>query len=137
MIKNKTQATDASVNLYLDAISDEQRRHDCSNLMALIEQISNYKAIMWGTAIVGFGERHYHYESGRSGSICLIGFASRKNEFALYGFNAGENATSEMRELLSQLGKYKTGKGCLYIRRLSDVNADVLGQMIKHVCEGN
>jgi len=126
MKENKTKVTDASVDSYLAAIVDEARRKDCEALAKLMTRATKQPPKMWGASIVGFGSYHYKYESGREGDSCLTGFSSRKSDITLYlvaSFPGQE-------ELLAKLGKHKRGKGCLYIRQLSDVNPKVLEQLI-------
>jgi hypothetical protein len=126
MAENKTKLTEASVESYISAIEDESRRKDCEALTQLMSTATKEPPKMWGTSIVGFGSYHYKYESGREGDSCLVGFASRKGDISLYlvaGFPGQE-------ELLTKLGKHKMGKGCLYLRRLSDVDPKVLEQLI-------
>ena len=123
MAENKTKPTAASVDAFLDAIADPQRRADAKALRAMMERVSGEPAAMWGAGIVGFGSHHYKYASGREGDICRIGFSPRANEFALYGGFLHSPA------LLAKLGKHKTGKGCLYIKRLADLDAAVLEEM--------
>ena len=126
MAENKTKATDVSVESYLSNIGDESRRKDCEALSKLMSKVTKDKLKMWGTSIVGFGTYHYKYESGHEGEAPLAGFASRKGDITLYlasGF-------PEQEELLAKLGKHKTGKGCLYIRKLSDVDLKTLEQLI-------
>ena len=126
MAENKTKPTEASVDGYLDAIDDEARRKDCKALAKLIAKVTKMKPKMWGTAIVGFGTLKYKYESGREGETCLIGFSSRKGDISIYG-----TASAPRREaLLAKLGKHKTGKGCLYIGKLQDVDVGVLEKLI-------
>ena len=120
MAENKTKATAASVDDFLSAIPDPQRRADAERLRALMERVSGEPAAMWGPSIVGFGTYHYKYESGREGDMCRIGFAPRAGEFALYG------GFLRSPELLETLGRHKTGKGCLYLKRLADVDETVL-----------
>lgn len=126
MAENKTNATEASVEAYLAAIADETRRKDCQVLAELMAKAVKEPAKMWGTGIVGFGSYHYRYESGREGDACLTGFASRKGDISIYivGSRPGQE------ELLANLGKHKMGKGCLYVRRLSDVDLKILEQLI-------
>ncbi len=126
MAENKTKATEASVDAYLAAIVDEMRRKDCQVLADLMAKAVKQPAKMWGTSIVGFGSYHYIYESGREGDSCLTGFSSRKGDISIYlvGSYPGQE------ELLTRLGKHKMGKGCLYVRRLSDVDVKVLEQLI-------
>ena len=126
MAENKTKATDVSVESYLSAIEDDSRRTDCETLARLMTKATNEQPKMWGTSIVGFGSYHYKYESGREGDSPLIGFSSRKGDITLYL----ESNFPRHEELLARLGKHKTGKECLYIRRLSDVDLNVLEQLI-------
>jgi hypothetical protein len=126
MAENKTKQTEASVEGYLAAIEDETRRKDCTDLAELMTRVTGFEPKMWGSSIVGFGSYHYKYESGREGDSCLTGFSSRKGDITLYLTSGGP----WKEELLSRLGKHKTGKGCLYIRRMSDVDQDVLAQLI-------
>lgn len=126
MAENKTKATEMSVDNYLADIADESRRKDCEALSRLMTKATKQPPKMWGTSIVGFGSYHYKYESGREGEAPLAGFSSRKGDITLYlasGF-------PEQEELLAKLGKHKTGKGCLYIRKLSDVDLKILEQLI-------
>jgi hypothetical protein len=126
MAENKTKVTDASVESYLAAIADEARRQDCEALTKLMTQATQQPPKMWGSSIVGFGSYHYKYASGREGDSCLTGFSSRKSDITLYlvaNFPGQE-------ELLAKLGKHKRGKGCLYLRQLSDVDPKVLEQLI-------
>ena len=126
MAENKTKATAASVESYLAAIQDETRRRDCEALARLMSKATKEKPKMWGTGIVGFGSYHYKYESGREGDPCLTGFSSRKGDISIY--LVAEFPGREA--LLAKLGKHKTGKGCLYIRALGDVDANVLAQLV-------
>ena len=127
MAENKTKATDNSVDEYIDAIEDETRRQDCATLVRLMSKATKQPAVMWGSSIVGFGSYHYRYESGREGDSCLLGFSSRKGDISLYGLHAALNN----QQLMSSLGKTKSGKSCLYIRKLSDVDMKVLETLIK------
>jgi Domain of unknown function (DU1801) len=127
MAENKTKASDASVDAYLTAIADPGRRSDCEALAKLMAKVAGEPPKMWGTSIVGFGSRLYKYDSGREGETCLLGFASRKGDISIYG--AGTFDGRE--ELLAKLGKHKTGKGCLYISKMSDIDVKVLEQMLK------
>ena len=126
MAKNKTNATDASVQDYLAVIHDDTRRKDCEALAKLMTKATKHSPKMWGPSIVGFGSYHYKYESGREGDSCLVGFSSRKGEISLYGLHAALNAE----ELLAKLGKCQTGKGCVYIKTLADVDVTVLAQLV-------
>ena len=126
MAETKTKATDASVATYFAAISDEARREDCQALAKLMAQATRHPPRLWGSSIVGFGSYHYKYESGREGDMCLVGFSSRKGDISVYGLNAAPSHE----ELIRKLGKHKTGKGCLYIRSLGDINLKVLAKLV-------
>jgi hypothetical protein len=126
MAENKTKPTAASVERYLAAIADEARRADCESLAALMARVTKEKPVMWGTAIVGFGTVKYKYASGREGETCRIGFSSRKGDISVYGL---ANAASDAK-LCDGLGKYRMGKGCLYIARMSDIDARVLERLV-------
>ena len=127
MAEMKTVQTDADVNAYLGNIEDEKRRQDCTALIELMKAATHEEPKMWGSSIVGFGTYHYKYESGREGSTCKVGFSSRKGNIVLYGLRG----TSEAETLLEKLGKYKTGKSCFYLNRVSDVNLEVLEELAK------
>jgi len=126
LAENKTKPTADSVATYLAAIADETRRKDCEALTKLMTKATKEKPKMWGTSIVGFGNYHYRYESGREGDTCLVGFSSRKGDISVYGLGS----SPEHEQLLAQLGKHKMGKGCLYISRMSDVDRGVLERLI-------
>ena len=127
MAEPKTKPTAASVKEFLNQIPDKERRDDCFAIAKLMEEATGSKPKMWGPSIVGFGSFHYKYDSGREGDWLLTGFSPRKNDLTLYlmmGF-------AQHRELMQQLGKYKTSKSCLYIKRLSDVHVPTLKKLIK------
>ena len=127
MAKLKTTPTDASVDAYIDAVEDAQKREDCRAVAAMMTEATGAPARMWGSSIVGFGSYHYRYASGREGDFMETGFAARKRALTLYvmaGF-------SEYGDLLAKLGKHKTGKSCLYVKRLADVDQDVLREMVE------
>ena len=126
MAENKTRATTASVDAYIEAIADESRREDCKALARLMARATKHKPVMWGTSIVGFGSYHYKYDSGREGDSCLVGFSSRKGDISVYLLAS----FPERGELLARLGKHKTAKGCLYVRKLGDIDARVLEQLV-------
>ncbi len=126
MAGNKTKPTKVSVTAFIKGIEDEQMRRDARKVAAMMREATGSRARMWGANIVGFGEYHYKYESGREGDFMIAGFSPRKQALTLYvipGFKHFES-------LMSKLGKYKTGKSCLYIRRLSDVDEQVLKRLI-------
>ena len=127
MKQNKTQRTDNSVSLFLDQIEPEQKRKDSHALVALMSQITAEKPKLWGTSIIGFGDYHYKYKSGREGDWFLTGFSPRKNALNVYLMcdlsHEGLN--------FDGLGKYKLSKGCLYFKKIEDVDLNVLTQIIK------
>jgi len=126
MTENKTKLTGESVESYISSIEDPSRRKDCKALTRLMSDATQQKPKMWGKTIVGFGSYHYKYSSGREGDSCLTGFSSRKNDISIY---LVERFPGKV-DLLSKLGKYKLGKGCLYIHQLSDVDRDILSQIV-------
>jgi Domain of unknown function (DU1801) len=126
MATNKTHTTSADVTAFVDAVADEQQRAEAQSLIALMTRLSSEQATMWGPSIIGFGRYHYRYESGREGDMCRIGFSPRKGQTVVYLVDG----YSERESLLTRLGKHKTGKSCLYIKRLSDVDMAVLEEMI-------
>ncbi len=134
MKTNKTKVTEASVEAHLAAIPDESRRKDCRDLAALMANTTKEKPTMWGSSIIGFGSRHYKYESGREGDICVVGFASRKSDIVIYGLGA---IAAEQPALLSGLGKHRSGKGCLYINALSEIDPKVLQRLVAGAAAGH
>lgn len=126
MSKNKTTETNASVSDFLNAVKDETKRADSFKLVELFESITGSPAKLWGPSIVGFGSYHYKYESCREGEAPLVAFSPRAAALTVYL----SSSFDQREELLSQLGKYKTEKGCIYIKRLSEVNLDVLEELI-------
>src|SRR5690606_13530147 len=124
--KNKTVETTASVVDFLDTLADDAKRKDSLRLAEIIKAETGFEPRMWGTSIIGFGSYHYHYDSGREGDAPLVGFSPRKNEFALYLAQDFE----EREELLRQFGKHKTGKACIYVKKLADINEGILKRMI-------
>lgn len=127
MKANKTQKTSENVEWFLSSISEEQKRLDCLKLLDIMQDLTHAPPAMWGTSIVGFGEYHYRYKTGREGDWFLTGFAPRKQALTLYLMcdlsHDGLN--------FDGLGKYKKSKGCLYIKRLSDIDLAVLKRIIK------
>ena len=124
----KTRATTSSVTAYLDAIDDEQRRKDCKALVALMRKATGCPPVMWGTSIVGFDRYAYTYASGHSGESCIVGFAPRKGDLTIYLLPGYDDPVTK--ERLARLGKHKTGKACLYIKRLADVDPKVLEELV-------
>ena len=123
MPENKTKPTKVSVAAFVNAITDPARRADAKALVKLLQRATGEKPQMWGPSIVGFGSYHYKYESGREGDMPIVGFSPRKAATVLYG-------VAGARDLLPKLGKHTTGKGCLYIKKLADVDQQVLLAMV-------
>ena len=123
MADNKTKPTKVSVAGFINALTDPAKRADAKALVKLMQSAAGEKPKMWGPSIIGFGSHHYKYESGREGDMPLIGFSPRKAAHVLYGMNA----SSDSKAPLAKLGKCTTGKGCLYIKKLADVDQEVLG----------
>lgn len=126
MAENKTQPTKASVSAFLAGIDDLEKRRDAKKIGAMMRRATGKRAKLWGSSIVGYGRYRYRYDSGRSGEFMLTGFSPRKQAMTVYimpGFDT-------YAPLLKRLGKHKTGKSCLYIKRLADVDEKILEQLI-------
>jgi hypothetical protein len=126
MAENKTKPTGSSVTQYLEQVENDRKREDSFKIMKIMEEVTGEDPVMWGSSIVGFGSYHYKYESGREGDMPLTGFAPRKQNLTLYIMDGFD----EYDDLLSRLGKYKTGKSCLYIKNLEDVDPSVLRELV-------
>ena len=127
MAQLKTQPNDQKVEDYLNTIEPQQKREDCFAILKLMQEVTGEPPKMWGSSIVGFGQYHYKYESGREGDWFVTGFAARKKSLTLYimaGFD-------DYDELMNKLGKHSTGKSCLYIKKLEDVDQNVLRELVK------
>lgn len=126
--KNKTVYTHESVTDFINSFVDkEEKRQDSFRLIELMSAWSGFEPRMWGPTIIGFGSYHYKYASGHEGDAPIIGFSPRKAEFSLYVYSPGQ----ENEKLLEGLGKYKMGKACIYIKKLGDINLDVLEKLSK------
>ena len=125
--QNKTIANDASVEVFLAAVPDPQRRADALAVDAMMRKATGCEPKMWGGAIVGYGECHYVYDSGREGDMPIVGFSPRKQNLVLYVVLPGSKRQAP---LLQRLGKHKTGKSCLYLNKLADVDVAVLEKLI-------
>jgi len=123
---SKTKPGEMSVDSFLARIKDDERRADALVLRALLERVSGEPAVMWGTSIVGCGVYHYRYESGREGKMARISFSPRARESVLYVMDG----FSRYEDLRSRLGKHRTGKACLYVKRLADVDLAVLEELL-------
>ncbi|HSI48069.1 MAG TPA: DUF1801 domain-containing protein [Ideonella sp.] len=126
MPEAKTKPTDASVDDHIAAKASVAQQADCKTLMALLKKVTRQGPKMWGPSIVGYGAYQYNYASGRTGTSCLVGFAIRGREIVLYLAPSWDGAA----ELLSRLGPHKMGKGCLYFKRLAELDASVLAQLV-------
>ena len=123
----KTQVNDASVTEFLNSVADEQKRNDCLEVLKMMKQVTKEEPKMWGSSIVGFGSYHYKGKSGREGEWMLTGFSPRKQNLTLYLMGGFDTHT----DLLQKLGKFTTGAGCLYIKRLEDVDKKVLKELVQ------
>ena len=130
MQENKTKKTEISVEAFLRTFSDEALVRDCESIVKMMQSVSKSEAKMWGSAIIGFGDVHYKYASGREADWIRVGYSPRKQQISLYIMGAVRNE-----DMLAMLGKYKTGKGCLYIKKLSDIDDKILSQLIKYSCD--
>ena len=128
MPENKTKATNVSVSAYIEGLTDPTRRSEARELVEVMQRASGEKPKLWGPSIVGFGSYHYKYESGREGDMPLISFSPRKAAMVLYSMLAH----TEAKAVLANLGRHSTGKGCLYIKKLADVDKTVLETLIKN-----
>jgi hypothetical protein len=133
MAENKTIPNDQNVELFLNAVADEQQRRDSFALLDLMKEVTGLEPTMWGSSIVGFGSYHYKYDTGREGDTILAGFSPRKQNLTIYNMGGFEQDN----DLLKKLGKHTMGKGCLYIKRLDDIDVPTLKRLIeesvKHV----
>src|SRR5262245_11485322 len=126
MAELKTKPTDASVEDYIASRASEEQKADCKTLMAMLRRVTKQDPKMWGPSIVGYGSYRYTYESGRTGEMCLAGFAIRGRQLVVYLVPEGP----EQQGLLSKLGKYTMGKSCLYFKRLADLDRTVLEELV-------
>ena len=137
MAELKTQESDASVDDYLNSVEDEKKRDASFKVKALMEEVTGEEARMWGDSIVGFGRNKYKYASGREGEWMITGFAPRKRNLTLYIMSGFD----EYDDLLAKLGKHSTGKSCLYINKLEDIDMDVprelVAKSVQHMKETN
>lgn len=124
MAELKTKKTEQSVEEFLNAVADENVRDNCFALVKLMTKVTGEAPRMWGPGIVGFGQYHYRYESSHEGDMCLAGFSPRKQNITLY-------VTPDTAATMEKLGKHKTGKGCIYIKRLEDIDTKVLSKLIE------
>ena len=128
MAENKTQKTTLSVEDFINSVEHEGKRKDGFEILEMMKTITKEEPRMWGTSIIGFGDVRYKYASGREGDWFKVGFSPRKANISLYLMGCDVSKADEM---LGRLGKHKTGKGCLYINKLADIDKEVLKEMIK------
>lgn len=127
MAKNKTQETTANVNDFIESFANtEQKKLDSFELIKIMKAATGFEPKMWGPSIIGFGSYHYKYKSGHEGDAPLVGFSPRKAEISLYVFTGAE----EHEYLLENLGKFRKGKACIYIKKLADINIDELNNVM-------
>ena len=131
MTELKTKPMDKNVTTFLNSVTDEKKREDSFKILELMQAVTGEEPVMWGESIIGFGSYHYKYASGREGDWFLTGFSPRKQAITLYlttGF-------TEYEDLLDKLGKFKTGKACLYVKKIEDVEVDILEELIQKSVE--
>ncbi|MDE1468442.1 DUF1801 domain-containing protein [Aurantiacibacter sp. D1-12] len=133
MSENKTKPTGKAVTDFIDGIDHAGKREDAKVLDAMFRRVTGEEPVMWGPTIIGYGEYHYKYESGREGDFLRIGFSPRKPKHSLYlmGGYCDDVAGRSSEEILSRIGKYSRGKSCLYINKLADVDLDVLEELVE------
>lgn len=131
MYEQKTKENENSVIDFIENVENEKKKADAYELLKIFEEVTGFEPKMWGTSIIGFGKYHYKYESGHEGDASLVGFSPRKTRISLYLDYDNE----EKRKLLENFGKHQTGKACVYINKLADVDIDVLKDLIKHAVE--
>ncbi len=127
MVELKTKQTDQSVEQFLNSVQDVKRRQDCFTILEMMKKVTGFEPKMWGTSMIGFGNYHYKYASGHEGDMFLAGFSPRKQELTLYiggGLQRYEG-------VMKNLGKYRAGKGCLYIKKVEDIDLPVLEELVK------
>ena len=133
MAELKTKKNNASVSAFLATVEDDQKRRDCKAVVKIMKEVTGARPKMWGASIVGFGSYHYKYASGREGDWMLTGFSPRKQNLTLYIMDGFKGRAA----LMKKLGKHKTGKSCLYVKKLEDIEMDVLRELITRSVEHN
>jgi hypothetical protein len=128
----KTKQESTSVASFLNALEDEQVKADCKALVKLMKEVSGFEPAMWGGSIVGFGKYHYKYESGHEGDSCLTGFSPRKGNISIYTNMYLEDDSP----LMKKLGKFKNGKSCIYIKKMTDIDPSILAKIIDKGIKG-
>ncbi len=133
MAELKTKPNSANINDFLSKVENEQKRADSYKILELMKKVTGEEPIMWGNSIIGFGNYHYKYASGREGDWFLTGFSPRKQNFSIYLMSC-ENE-KKLNDLFAKLGKHKTGKSCLYFNKLADIDIRVLEKLIRQSVE--
>lgn len=131
MNEPKMKENENSVTDFIESVENEKKKADAYELLAIFEEVTGYKAKMWGPSIIGFGSYHYKYASGREGDAPLVGFSPRKAKISLYL----DYESEEREELLESFGKHTKSKACIYVNKLADIDANVLKDLIKHTVE--
>lgn len=132
MATTATGPEPASVEAFVREIADERKRSDSRRLIELMGRVTGHRAVMWGAGIIGFGRYHYRYESGHEGDACLVGFSPRRAEFSIYMSDLnGPPGEQQRDELLKLLGRHRMGKGCLYLKRVDDIDMVVLERLLR------
>ena len=132
MAKNKTTETNESITDFINTfIEDEVKRNDTFELIKIMQEVTHFEPKMWGPSIIGFGSYHYKYDSGHEGDAPLVGFSPRKAAISLYVYTSPDDRD----ELLSKLGEHKASKGCIYIKKLADIDVEVLKDLVLHSLE--
>lgn len=131
MSENKTKPTDVQAIDFIAEVADPKRRDEATQIDTMLRRVSGCTPTMWGGSIIGYGQYHYRYETGREGDMCRIGFSPRKAEHSIYlmGLYCDAATETEAAELFARLGKHRRGKSCLYVRKLSDIDMDILEQL--------
>lgn len=127
MAESKTKPTKVSVSGFIATVADEDRRADARQIVKLMQAVTGEKAAMWGPSIIGFGSHHYVYDSGREGDTPVVAFSPRKPALVFYALSGAPGAEA----LLAKLGKFKMGRGCVYVKSLADVDLKVLERLVK------
>ena len=132
MAKNKTSETEVNVNDFIESyVDNEQKKKDSYQLIEILSQLTGFEPKMWGPTIIGFGSYHYQYASGHQGDAQLLGFSPRKAQFSLYVYSQ----TDKSKKLLEDFGKFKMGKACIYVKKLADINLDILEELCKETID--
>ena len=134
MAELKTKKTDKDVSRFIKSVDDEQKQEDAFKVLSMMQEATGDEPKMWGSSIIGFGDTTYTTADGKEHQWFKIGFSPRKTKLSLYILNYSKDEDNEEQELLDELGKYKRGKSCLYIKRLSDIDESVLQKLIERAC---